>query len=150
MQHFEEDHLPEVSSRRLARILAMQGLCQWEVQPEEPQARFDEWLSLQEAAPEVCAMAGKLVAAVWSDTPRWDSLITQTSTQWDVSRISPVERNILRVALAERLSGLTPPKVSIDEAIELGREFGGADSPRFINGILDDVLRRESGGGVNT
>lgn len=149
MQHFEEDQLPQVSSRRLARILAMQGLCQWEVQPDDPLPRFEEWLSLQEADADVCTMAGKLVAAVWSDMSRWDGLIAKTSTQWDVSRISPVERNIMRVALAEWLTGLTPPKVSIDEAIELGREFGGAESPRFVNGVLDEILRGQSGSGVS-
>lgn len=127
----------------------MQGLCQWEVQPDEPDERFAEWMLSEEAAPNVRDFAVKLIGSVWKEAARWDGLMTQTSTQWDVSRISPVERNIMRVALAEWLSGLTPPKVAIDEAIEIGKEFGGADSPRFINGILDEILRRETGDKVN-
>ncbi len=54
----------------------------------------------------------------------------------------PVERNVMRVAVIELLDDKVPPKVALNEAIEIGREFGGADSPRFINGVLDEVLTR--------
>jgi len=150
MPHFQEDPPSTAPPRRQARILAMQGLCQWEVQSDEPEQRFAEWLQSAEASPKVTDMAVKLIGMVWEETARWDALLGHASTHWDVSRISPVERNIMRVALAEWLNGITPPKVAMDEAIEVGREYGGADSPRFINGILDEIYRRETGDKGNT
>ena len=58
-----------------------------------------------------------------------------------MDRLSPVERNVIRVAMVELPGGEVPPKVVINEAVEIGREFGGADSPRFINGILDALWK---------
>ena len=54
--------------------------------------------------------------------------------------MSPVDRNVLRVAVVELLVGDVPPRAVLDEAIEIGKEFGDRDSSRFINGILDQVL----------
>ncbi|MHC4090857.1 MAG: transcription antitermination protein NusB [Planctomycetota bacterium] len=62
---------------------------------------------------------------------------------WELARLSPVERNLIRVALGELAGGEVPPKVVINEAIEIGREYGGADSPRFINGILDALWKED-------
>lgn len=55
--------------------------------------------------------------------------------------MSPVDRNAMRVAVTELLDGTTPAKVALNEAIEIGREFGGRDAPRFINGVLDAVFK---------
>ncbi len=63
--------------------------------------------------------------------------------------MSPVERNVMRVAVVELMEGDTPPKVAVNEAIEIGKEFGGQESPRFINGILDEVLRRTARGATD-
>ena len=71
-----------------------------------------------------------------------DGQIAGAAKRWDLERISLVERNIMRVAVVELSAGRVPPKVVLDEAIEIGREFGGADSPRFINGVLDEILKR--------
>lgn len=157
MHSLNDSDRPPIPPRRHARIYAVQGLCQWEVQPEEAEERFAEWLTLEEATPDVAAFAFTLIRAVWKETGRFDELIAQASTHWDLSRISPVERNIMRLALAEWLTGLTPPKVALNEAIEIGREFGGADSPRFVNGVLDEVFKRtttevnsEMGGCIRT
>ena len=61
---------------------------------------------------------------------------------WELQRLSPVERNVIRVALVELPAGEVPPKVVINEAIEIGRLFGGAESPAFINGILDALWKQ--------
>ena len=72
-----------------------------------------------------------------------DAMISSVSEHWDVKRLARVDRTVLHMALVELLSFEDiPPKVSIDEAIELGRQFGGEESPRFINGILDAIVKR--------
>jgi N utilization substance protein B len=82
-----------------------------------------------------------LVRAYWSDRQRIDDRITKVATTWDLERMSPVERNAIRVALVEMTSTEIPPKVSITEAIEIGKEYAGAGSPKFINGGLDAAYR---------
>ncbi|MFP4459314.1 MAG: transcription antitermination factor NusB [Candidatus Zixiibacteriota bacterium] len=75
-----------------------------------------------------------------------DDIIKEYSTNWDIERISIIDRNILRMSLAELLffediSG----KITINEAVELAKKYGGEDSPRFINGILDAVMKNVFG-----
>lgn len=128
---------------RQARILAMQALCQWDVQGDEKPTALDNFLAAQGASKQVVARAGELVKDFWGRKQSVDDRITAAATNWDLSRISPVERNIMRVALVELLNAKTPPKVVLNEAIEIGREFGGENSPRFINGVLDVVFKRQ-------
>lgn len=128
---------------RQARILAMQALCQWDVQGDETSTALDNFLAAQGASKQVVARAGELVKDFWGRKQSVDDRIAAAATNWDLSRISPVERNIMRVALVELLNAKTPPKVVLNEAIEIGREFGGENSPRFINGVLDVVFKRQ-------
>jgi len=74
-----------------------------------------------------------------------DDRIAAAAEHWELSRMSPVDRNAMRVAVAEMLLGETPAKVAMDEAIEIAREYGGEESPRFVNGVLDLVYQRLSG-----
>jgi len=130
------------SERREARILAMQALCQWDVQGDESPETLDDFFAAQEASEAAAGYAKELVGAYWSRHQGIDDRIAAAATKWDLSRISPVERNVMRVALVELLGEEIPPKVALNEAIEIGREYGGADSPRFINGVLDTVFKR--------
>lgn len=128
--------------RREARILAMQALCQWDVQGDESLETLDDFLTAQEASGAAADYAKKLVGEYWSRHQGIDDRIAAAATKWKLSRISPVERNVMRVALVELLGEEVPQKVVLNEAIEIGREYGGADSPRFINGVLDVVFKR--------
>ena len=127
---------------RQARILAMQALCQWDVQGDETSKALDDFLTAQEASKPVAARVGELVQGFWGRRQSIDDRIVAAATNWDLSRISPVERNVMRVAVVELLGAKTPPKVALNEAIEIGRDFGSENSPRFINGVLDVVLKR--------
>lgn len=140
MEH-EPKH-PSGSSRRQARILAMQALCQWDVQHVQSTQDLLDLFTLLEADPQLFSPAIELVERFWAERQSIDNQISAAVTKWDLTRISPVERNIMRVAVTEVLAGVTPPRVALDEAIELGREFGGGESPRFVNGVLDAVLRK--------
>jgi transcription antitermination protein NusB len=85
--------------------------------------------------------------------PELDELLERHAHGWSVSRIAPLERSILRVALVEMLHGDAvearqpiPPEGAIDEAVESAKEFCGAQAPGFVNGILDAVLREARAG----
>jgi N utilization substance protein B len=127
--------------RRSSRILAMQALCQWEVQGDVSSQALAEFLAVQDAAPDAVVYATELVQAFWRQREEIDRRIASASIKWDLARISPVDRNVMRVAIVELLGDEVPAKVVLDEAIEIGREYGGADSPRFINGVLDAVFQ---------
>lgn len=127
--------------RRQARVFAMQSLCQWEVQPDEPRALLQSFLQEQECSATTTSFAFLLVESYWSAERRVDELISGAAEHWDLTRMSPVERNVMRVAVTELLEVHTPAAVAINEAIEIGREYGGAESPRFINGILDRIRK---------
>ena len=127
--------------RRSARILAIQALCQWEVQRDESSPSLTDFLAGQDASPQAAAYASNLVREFWRQRAEVDERVASASVKWDLARISPVERNIMRVAIVELLGGGVPVPVILDEAIEIGREYGGAESPRFINGVLDAVFK---------
>ncbi len=72
-----------------------------------------------------------------------DKIIAEVATNWELDRISAVDRSILRVGIAEMLDFYSiSPRVTIDEAVELAKEFGGAESPKFVNGVLDAALQK--------
>ena len=81
-----------------------------------------------------------LIKGVLDNKSRIDKLIEQFSSNWKISRMGCVDRNILRIAVFEMLRCQDiPAKVSINEAIEIGKKFGTEDSGAFINGILDSI-----------
>ena len=92
--------------------------------------------------------ARRLAAGVWAERDRYDQMIAGVSDHWEVSRMAVVDRNILRLALYELMHQPdVPVRVVFDEAIEIGREFGEAQTPQFINGVLDAIWRRHSASG---
>ena len=119
----------------------MQALCEWDVQQAQSSPRLLELFAQLEARQDALAYAIELTERFWAGRAQVDDWIGRCAQRWELPRISPVERNVMRVAVVEAMSGLAPPRVALNEAIEIGREFGGADSPRFINGVLDAVWK---------
>ena len=93
--------------------------------------------------------ASQLVAGTLLNAARLDQLLEKHASNWKVSRMSLIDRNLLRMAAFELLnpSSDIPPKVTLDEAIELAKQFGTTDSASFVNGVLDS-LQKERGNGV--
>jgi N utilization substance protein B len=89
--------------------------------------------------PAVYDGAEALADAVLRERDDLDRHATEASDNWRLERIAPVERNILRIGVHELLRGAVPPKVAIDEAVQLAHWFGGAKAPSFVNGVLDRV-----------
>ena len=119
----------------------MQALCQWDVQQDNSSESLVDLLSARDASSSARRYATELVESFWKQRGLVDETIVAATEKWEFSRISTAERNIMRVAVVELLDRRVPPKVALDEAIEIGREYGGADSPRFINGVLDRILK---------
>jgi len=91
---------------------------------------------------EITEFMKVLVDKVFSQSEEVDIQLKKFSDHWALDRMSMIDRNILRLGISELLfEASTPPKVVINEAVEIAKKFGSADSPDFINGILDKVFK---------
>ena len=87
----------------------------------------------------------ELAAGVEEHRDELDAAIARHARGWELDRIAPLDRNVMRVALYEMEHGEAPTEVAIDEAIEIAKEFCGADAPKFINGVLGAAAREREG-----
>jgi transcription antitermination protein NusB len=128
--------------RRKARELALKMLYQMEVNQDTADAALERYVRVFPYQDDIVDYARFLLAGVRKEKESLDHFIAMASEHWKISRITYVDKNILRVAIYEMLhSPEVPPKVAIDEAIELAKKFGAEESKDFINGILDRVLK---------
>ena len=126
-----------------ARRLALQVLCILDVQGADGWHTIGQFMGEQPEAEPVRRRAAELARATFDKRAVWDESIVGVSRRWDLNRMGLVDRNLLRLALHELSQPeLTPGRVAIDEAIELAKEFGAAESPAFVNGVLDAVWRK--------
>ena len=133
-----------IAARRKARKVAFQVL--YEVDSvnhpwDQVSSRYLKGTRLPE---EAASFARGLVEGVLANIARIDSTISEFAPSWPVSQLSVVDRNLLRLAIYELLIERTsPPKVVINEAVELAKLFGSDSSFRFINGVLGSVVEAE-------
>lgn len=129
-----------MSIRRKAREYALQMLYQWEVsgkKPEQVEAGF--WKSAR-SEKNTRTFANELFEGTAGWVAEIDKLLEQHAKNWRLDRMAALDRNILRMGVYElRYRSDTPPKVVINEAVELAKRFCDAEGPAFINGILDAV-----------
>jgi N utilization substance protein B len=135
-----------MGQRRKSRELALQVLFQKEYVPELPLEQrlsyFKEHFKVDDAVMEYASI---LAHGVEDNKHEIDKTIGSHSLHWSLSRMSLVDLNILRMAAFEILKGEdVPPKVAINEAIDLAKRFGNLESPAFVNGILDELLKGKS------
>ena len=132
-----------MSRRRKAREIALQFLYQLDLQGDhDPLPHAAEFWSHHRLDPDAREFADDLVRGVMGTHGKIDDVITRFTEHWDLDRMAVVDRNILRLAVYELgWRTETPPKVVINEAIEIAKKFGTRESSRFINGILDRVHR---------
>jgi transcription antitermination protein NusB len=131
--------------KRKTRELAMQVLYLWDSHAlrdiESARAIVDE--GTEDHA--IRASAIEIADAVWDQRESIDKWMERLAPQWPVRRQPAVDRSLLRMSIWELTSADTPPKVVIDEAIELAKQFSTEQSPSFINGVLDAVLKEKQG-----
>lgn len=126
--------------RRKGRELALQALYQLDLSGDDPAAALRMFWEHCDAPLDARSFGEELVGGVMDERARIDELISKSSDNWRVDRLSHVDRNILRVATYELLCRRdVPASVAIDEAIEIAKRFGSDESPTFVNGVLDSI-----------
>jgi len=121
----------------------MQALYQLDVQGPELLKFLQEFFAEQELDDEVRQLAWKWTKGTWEHLDQCDKRIRQACIRWQFSRLAPVDKSILRLATFQlEFCPDIPPKVVINEAIELAKKFSGDKSPAFVNGVLDAVLHQ--------
>jgi N utilization substance protein B len=137
-----------VNPNHLARRLALQALSCLDAQGDKAMDLILDFIQDSREGEQVVFLATKLFNDARRDRPECDRLLARHARHWELGRLALVDRNILRLAVHELRKARTPPKVAITEAIRLAREFSTAESPRFVNGVLDAIFR-EIGPGAN-
>lgn len=137
-------------SRHLSRSIAMQSLYEWDFSGKKPD-NFKTIIekNIKEFGPglEDETFVWELIAGVVKNLSQIDKIIEKAAPEWPIDQITVVDRNILRMGIYELLYGdknAVPPKVAINEAIELAKTFGGESSGKFINGVLGTIYKNLS------
>ncbi|OGI73848.1 transcription antitermination factor NusB [Candidatus Nomurabacteria bacterium RIFCSPHIGHO2_02_FULL_41_18] len=136
-----------MANRHLSRSIVLQSLFEWDLgNPKETDIKETIKRNVKEFALgiEDDAFVYALAEEVMKRRKAVDEIIIKAAPDWPIEKISVVDRNILRIGLTELLFGdrkEVPPKVAINEAIELGKTFGGENSGKFINGVLGAVYK---------
>ena len=126
--------------RRRSRELAMQALFYMDVHQNASQELLDRFCEYFSPPKKTRPFFFKLVNGVLAKRTEIDKLIERYSENWQLSRMSFVDRNVIRIAVFEMLyCSDIPPKVSINEAVDVGKKFGTEESGAFINGIIDSI-----------
>jgi len=143
-------HLKFMASRHLSRSIAMQSLYEWDFSGKK-QGELKKVVekNIKEYGPglEDASFVWQLVNGVRDHLPQIDKIIEKAAPEWPIDQITIVDRNVLRIGLYELLYSKkeeVPPKVAINEAIELAKTFGGESSGKFINGVLGTVYKNLS------
>jgi len=134
--------MPHLSIRHQSRMIVLQSLYEWD---------FDEEKNIEEILERNIKTSGfkvdkefcyKIIRGIQKKLKDIDSLIKKTAPEWPLEQIAKIDRAILRIGIFELLfDEEVPPKAVINEAVELGKEFGGENSGKFINGVLGTIYR---------
>ena len=135
-----------MGKRTKARECAFQMLYQWDMSRAEMDQVVESFWRVRSTTDMTRAMADRLARGAQGALDAIDAVITAASTNWRFDRIAAVDKNVLRIGTYELMhDALTPSAVVIDEAVEMARRFGEADSPAFVNGVLDAIMRKVRG-----
>jgi N utilization substance protein B len=138
-----------MGTRRKAREMAMQALFFMDARQDFSPASFERFCANFSPKPDERPFFLRLVEGVLSCREQLDPLIERFSENWSLSRMSGVDRNIMRIAVYELLCCRDiPAKVSINEAVDIGKKFGTEESGAFINGIVDSIRAAAEAGEV--
>ena len=131
--------------RSKAREIALCILYEAEVAKKDFNELLDSYFKNYPQKETARAFSHQLLEGIAKNLTYLDSVVKKYVKNWEIDRMAIIDRNILRMASFELIFIKDiPPKVSINEAVELAKKFGDIDSPRFVNGILDKVYKLES------
>ena len=135
-----------MAARNLARGIVLQSLFEWDFYNKKPSLSDIVKRNIDEFAPDFSErdFAMKLAEGVETNIAKLDEVIAASAPEWPVEKLPIVDRNVLRIGLHELLHSdrkEVPPRVAINEAIEVAKTYGGLNSGRFINGVMGTVYR---------
>ena len=131
-----------MGKRRSSRELALKFLYQSELNEGNIDEQMKLFLERNSSLEEIETFMKELVTSTLKQIKEIDEIIQKFSDHWMLDRMTVIDRNILRIGTCELLfSFSTPPKVAINEAVDIAKKYGNDDSPEFINGILDKVYK---------
>ncbi len=139
-----------MTQRRLAREAALETLYRLDLVGDEPDDVIEEILNRRNPSGEAETYLRLLVQTALNNQEEIDAMLRKHLRRWRLERLRILDRAVLRCACAEMLYFRdVPPKVSINEAVEIAKKFGDDDSGRFVNGVLDSVYKDSERGGVD-
>lgn len=135
--------------RHKSREFALQMLFQWDMARQDPARIEQHFWKTARAAEQTRKFAHELFEGTVAEADAADALVAEVSENWRLERLAAIDRSILRLAIYEFRFGTAPPKVVINEALELAKKFSSEDAPAFLNGILDAALKKLEPGSAN-
>jgi N utilization substance protein B len=132
-----------MSRRSRAREVALQILFEDDVNPRATVGDMKGFVHGRLKSPELEEFCMSLILGVRRNQAELDAQLTQIADNWSVGRMAATDRNVLRLGAFEILYTDTPDRAAINEAVELAKRFGSAQSAQFVNGILDKFLHRD-------
>jgi len=136
-----------MASRHLSRSIVLQSLYEWDFYDKKPVLKNIVERNIKDFGPglEELDFIWQLVEGIKKHISELDKIIEKAAPEWPIAQISMVDRNVLRIGLLELLYSdkeKVPPKVAINEAIELAKTFSGQTSGKFVNGVLGTVYKQ--------
>lgn len=134
-----------MANRHLARTIAMQSLFEWDFNNKTEDLDTVLQKNVEQFGPglEDADFAKNLANGVKDHWDEIDTVITDTAPEWPIDQITIVDRNVLRLGIYELMFLKdVPPKVAINEAVEIGKAFGGENSGKFINGVMGTLYKK--------
>ena len=134
-----------MANRHLSRTVAMQTLYEWDFNGRKASLKDLAKYNIEQLAPglEDDTFIYNLLDGVQNNLVQVDKTIVETAPEWPLEQITIIDRNILRLGIYELLFAKeVPPKVAINEAVELGKTFGGESSGKFVNGVLGTLYKK--------
>ena len=134
-----------MANRHLLRTVALQALFEWDFNSRQGDVSAILGHALEEFAggADDTDFARELVDGVVQNLSDIDEIIVETAPEWPIDQITVIDRNVLRLGIYELMfSKKIPPKVAINEAVEMGKRFGGESSGKFVNGVLGTLYKK--------
>ena len=131
-----------MGKRRSSRELAIKFLYLMEMNPGDTEKQLEQFWESNPCQDDIQNYTVELLAKIREGQPAIDNLLKKFSENWTLERMAVIDRNLLRLAACELMYDKSiPPKVVIDEAVEIAKKYGSGESPNFINGILDRIMK---------
>lgn len=142
-----------MATRRRAREIVLQLLYEADLNPHRDAAAARAFIrSRMQGRKGLTDFADELLQGTLRQRPQVDAEISKLATHWSLSRMAVTDRNVLRLGGYEIMFGGTPGRVAVNEAVVLAKRYGDRNSPRFVNGVLDRLMRdhQERSAGVQS